>query len=151
MREEKTSSSDMEAIYSFRFRQKWREVIVYLKVLCEMKSTRFWAYALWYLSGITLYIGRANTQIIPHRPLRRMSRTSRSILEWNPLTMATLSRFATSVAQSRVSNTESEAILLDAKKPIFLRSRSDMTPSVSTILPNGLIHRPCDIRCRNLW
>ena len=41
VREVKTSSSEIEAMYSFLFWQRRREVIVDLEVLCEMKSTRF--------------------------------------------------------------------------------------------------------------
>lgn len=113
--EENTNSSDMEAMYLLRWWQRRREVIVDLAVLCEMKSTRFWANASRYMSGIILYIGRAKTQIIPHRPFKRMSRTSRSILEWKPLAMATSFRLATSIAQSSVGSTERVAILLEAK------------------------------------
>lgn len=89
--EENTNSSDMEAMYLLRCWHRRREVIVDLAVLCEMKSTRFLANASRYISGMILYIGRADTPIIPHRPLRRMSRTSRSILGWKQLTMATSS------------------------------------------------------------
>ena len=66
-------------------------------------------------SGSTLYCWRPSMRMIPHLPRSNMCSTSSSIREEKPLTTATSSLRAICAAHSRVGNTDSVEIWLDAR------------------------------------
>lgn len=66
--------------------------------------------------------------MMPHVPLRAMSRTSRSRVDWKPLTIATFGSWLTLFAQLIVGITEVGLTLREARNPTLCKVNKSVFP-----------------------
>lgn len=66
--------------------------------------------------------------MMPHVPLRTMSRTSRSSVDWKPLTIATFGSWLTLFVQLIVGITEDGTTLREARNPTLCRINKSIFP-----------------------
>ena len=65
---------------------------------------------------------------MPHVPLRAMSRTSRSRVDWKPLIIAIFGSWLTLFAQLMVGITEDGTILREARNPTLCKVNKSIFP-----------------------